>query len=258
MTHPPRKQSPTDFYHLYSRGNGRQIIFEDPSDNDRFLFCLARALKESNTSLYAYCLMSNHYHLVIKSQYASLADFAYELNCNYARYFNRAHNHVGHLFQDRFCSEPIHDDEYFLSAIRYVHRNPVEARITTTCDYPWSSYAAYLEASTSSIQSAAASVPVETSTALAMLGGVEAFKDFHAHSGKQSFEDDAPMRTQLATADILSVARRALDGADPLTIKSLPRKERDRDIRLLKSSRLSIRQIALITGISRSAIQRVR
>lgn len=252
----PRKPSESGFYHVFSRGSGRQIIFEDASDNERFLTFLADSLKGSGISLHAFCLMSNHYHLVVQSQLAPLSDFAYTLNGNYARYFNKVHNHVGHLFQDRFRSEPIDNDEYFLAAIRYVHRNPVEAGLTSTCAYPWSSYTAYIGAA-SGLPFPHTSVPVQTSTALAMLGSVEAFSEFHAHSGKQSFSDDTFIRSQLAVPDILAIAREALGGIDPANVKSLPKPDRDCCIHLLRSTNLSIRQIALATSISHATIQRI-
>lgn len=256
MAHQPRKQSESGFYHMFARGSGRQVIFENASDNEHFLSCLAKALEDSDVELYAYCLMSNHYHLVVKSDPESLSRFAYTLNCNYAKYFNKVHNHVGHLFQDRFSSEPIEDDEYFLAAIRYVHRNPLEARMTSTCDYPWSSYAAYMEASDPGFASYSP-VPLQTDLALNMLGSVDAFRDFHAHSGKQSFSDDGPIRTQFSAAEVVAIAREALGGTDPANVKSLPKQARDRDVRLLRSERLSFRQIALVTGISRTTVQRI-
>ena len=257
MAHSPRKQSESGFYHVFTRGSGRQIIFEDVSDNERFLSCLASSLEKSDAKLHAYCLMSNHYHLVLETEYAALSAFAYLLNSAYAKYFNRTHNHAGHLFQGRFHSEPIENDEYFLAAIRYVHRNPVEACMTDTCDYPWSSYATYIEAESTGPAASTPPIPLHTAKALSMLGTVEAFRDFHSHPGKQSFSDDIPMRTQFSTAEIVAIAREALDGADPVNVKSLPKPIRDRDVRLLRSENLSIRQIALVTGVSRATVQRI-
>ena len=257
VTHPSRKQSESGFYHVFTRGSGRQVIYENASDNERFLSCLASSLEESDAKLHAYCLMSNHYHLVLETEYAALSTFAYLLNSAYAKYFNRAHNHAGHLFQERFHSEPIESDEYFLAAIRYVHRNPVEARITHTCDYPWSSYAAYIEAGSSGPAASAPPVPLHTAKALSMLGTAEGFRDFHSHPGKQSFCDDAPMRTQLSAAEVVAVAREALGGGEPVNVKSPPKPTPDRDLRLLRSENLSIRQIALVTGIIRATVQRI-
>ena len=84
-----------------------------------------------------------HYHLVVESGYDQLPKFAHILNRDYACYFNERHSRVGHLFQRRYSSQPIEDDSYFLSAIRYVHRNPEEAGIAATNAYAWSSYSLY-------------------------------------------------------------------------------------------------------------------
>ena len=142
MPRAPRKQSESGFYHIYSRGSGRQIIYEDADDRFEFLRCLSTALGRSDAVLYAYCLMGNHYHMVVKSNFEALSDFAHDLNCPYANYFNKRHVRTGHLFEGRFSSQPIAGDEHFLTAVRYVHRNPVEANIAPTCEYDWSSFSA--------------------------------------------------------------------------------------------------------------------
>lgn len=146
MSRAPRRQSAADIYHLYLRGSGRQLIYEDDRDHRVFLHTLALAIEEADVELYAYALMGNHYHLIVKSDYQKLPVFAHKLNRTYAAYFNERHNRQGHLFEGRYKSQPINDDSYFLEAVRYVHRNPVAARLTPDCNYPWSSYADYLPA----------------------------------------------------------------------------------------------------------------
>ena len=250
MSRIPRLQSIGDFYHIYSRGSGRQLIFEDNADHQVFLDCLSDALRETDATLYAYALMGNHYHLVVQVDYEHLPKFGHSLNCDYAKYFNARHEHIGHLFQDRFSSQPINDDEYFLSAIRYVHRNPLEAKLSATCSYPWSSYDAYITGSGNQV-----ACPIPTK-AIDMLGDLDAFREFHTHSGKESFDDDVPTSTRIDSDEILALATAALDGDSPTTLKSLPKPARNHKLCTLKSAGLSIRQIALITGISRSIVQR--
>ena len=251
MSRYPRRISEAGFYHVYARGSGRQIIFENTNDRVTFLRCLNTALSDCDTTLYAYVLMGNHYHLVVSASYSNLSLFAHALNSSYARYFNNTHERTGHLFQGRFSSQPIEDDSYFLAAIRYVHRNPVEAGLVQTCDYPWSSYTTYLGQCTWLTDPA----NMDTTKALDMLGGADAFRDFHAHSGKESFADDAPLPTTMGDVEMLAKARDLLGGTDPATLKSLPRRDRDLTLRILKPA-FSIRQIALMTGISRSVVQR--
>lgn len=251
MTRIPRAQSESGFYHVYVRGNGRQLIFEDDRDRRVFLQYLGNALTSSTVELFAYCLMDNHYHLVVKAGQENLATFARDLNRSYAVYFNRAHERTGHVFQDRYSSEPIENDSYFLSAIRYVHRNPVEARMTTTCSYRWSSYDLYLNEAVDR-----GGLIVNTDMAINMLGGIEVFREFHSHPGKETFAEDCPYSESMETCEMIDIARTILNGYDPAHLKSLPKQHRDRGLRLLKSTELSLSQIAQITGISRSTIHR--
>ena len=250
MSRYPRKQSETDFYHVYSRGSGRQLIYETADDRIIFLHYLSVALAKFDTTLYAYALMGNHYHLVVNASFDNLSLFGHALNSAYARYFNKTYAHTGHLFQERFSSQPIEDDSYFLAAIRYVHRNPVEACLSESCTYPWSSYANYL-----GHRARLTDPAVNTAKALDMLGSIEAFTDFHAHSGKEEFIDDVPMPTTMGEVEMIARARDLLSGSSPTTVKSLPKKDRDCCLRALKSA-FSTRQIALMTGISRSVVQR--
>ena len=112
MSRTPRQQSESGVYHVYSRGSGRQIIFEDNGDRRMFLDCLEQAISKADATLLAYCLMGNHYHLVLKSDFGKLSEMAHRLNRSYAAYFNREHDRSGHLFQQRFGSQAIDDDVY--------------------------------------------------------------------------------------------------------------------------------------------------
>lgn len=250
MPYTPRLQSETGFYHVFARGTGRQLIYEDADDRASFLRCLNAALDNFDIGLYAFCLMGNHYHLVVEDPHQNLSLFAHRLNRSYAKCFNETHGREGHLFQERFRSEPIEDESYFLTAIRYVHRNPVEAHLTATCNYPWSSYNTYLGTVNQ------VGCPVKTEKVLSLLGSTEAFAEFHAHSGKESFTDDVPLPAKLTEPKMLAIATSALNGANPSNLKQLPKPARNRAIRTLKSTTLSLSQIALITGISRSVIHR--
>lgn len=247
--HQRRPQSETDIYHVYSRGNGRQLIYETDDDRCIFLDCLSDAALETETELFAYCLMGNHYHLIVRSKYDGLPKFAHALNRSYAVYFNTKHDRAGHLFQDRYSSEPIEDDSYFLSAIRYVHRNPVEAGIVSSCDYAWSSYSAYIGTGNLVART-------NVDMIIDMLGGVDKFVQFHSHPGKESFIDDAPLPARMSEAELLSKAHTVLGGLEPTRLKALPKRERDAALRRLRQNALSIAQVCLITGISHSTVQR--
>ena len=131
-------------YHIYARGNNKLPIFTVASDYERFLRYLMQTKQEKPFLLLAFCLMPNHYHLQIKTQDPSLAKIMHALNGEYASYFNFQHNRVGHLFQNRYHSIPVWDEMYMQRLNRYIHLNPVAARITPSPDYyRWSSYAEY-------------------------------------------------------------------------------------------------------------------
>lgn len=136
--------SRTEIYHVMARGNGRQLIFIDELDHHYFLKLLREIKSEFGSELYAYCLMGNHYHLLIKE--TNLSEFCKRLNQTYAHYFNARKETVGHVFQGRYKSFPVEDEDYLLSVLRYIHNNPVKAKLCSDPkDYRWSSYNDYLD-----------------------------------------------------------------------------------------------------------------
>ena len=257
MARPPRPRSESDMYHVYTRGTGRQIIYEDDDDRRAFLNMLASSAVKTDAELFAYCLMGNHYHLVVKCDYDALPRLCFTLNRNYATYFNATHNRTGHLFQGRYSSQPIDDDSYLLAAVRYVHRNPVEAGMTRTCSYPWSSYDAYCGRRI--IQPGCfMQPPLNTAKVPGMLGSMEAFEEFHAHAGKEVFADDHASPSTLGEKEVIAIARAALNGFDPGNLKALSKPDRDRGLLLLKSTHLTQSQIARLTGLSQSVVSRTK
>jgi REP element-mobilizing transposase RayT len=132
-------------YHLGTRGNNRGWIFRDDVDRIRFLELLTKVVRRHGWTLLAYCLMTNHYHLVVRFDEASLSAGMQELNGAFARTFNLRHNRVGHAFERRFHDELIESDGHLLATIRYDMLNPVRARICERPEqWPWSSHRACL------------------------------------------------------------------------------------------------------------------
>jgi REP element-mobilizing transposase RayT len=140
MSRQKRLESNTQIYHILIRGINRQRIFEQADDYLKFLDFLLDVKKQSGFVLYAYCLMDNHVHLLLKENAEPLAQIFRRLGTRYAQWFNRKYDRVGSLFQNRYCSEPVEKDEYFLAVLIYIYQNPVKAGICKSpMEYKWSS-----------------------------------------------------------------------------------------------------------------------
>ena len=143
MTRPLRIEFPGAVYHVTSRGNARQPIFLDDDDRETFLATLAWVVERFDWRCHAYCLMDNHFHLLIETPQPNLSRGMRQLNGVYTQAFNRRHHRVGHLFQGRFKGILVERDSYLLELSRYIVLNPVRAKSVKRPErYPWSSYRA--------------------------------------------------------------------------------------------------------------------
>lgn len=140
-----RIEYPGAIYHITSRGNAQQAIFDTKADRYHFLSILEKACERYQWSVFAYCLMDNHYHLLIETRESSLSKGMRHLNGVYTQWYNntRKNKRYGHLFQGRFKAILVDKESYLLELCRYVVLNPVRAKIVRhSIDYPWSSYRA--------------------------------------------------------------------------------------------------------------------
>jgi len=130
------------YYHIITRGNQKQKVFEDASDYQRYLSLVARYKKKFCFKLFCFCLMPNHVHLIIEvDNHERLQKIMRGLNLSYTLYFNFKYKKVGHLWQDRFKSRIIEKDTYFLKCIDYIEANPIRANLVKNIyEYPWNSY----------------------------------------------------------------------------------------------------------------------
>lgn len=132
---------PGGLYHIYSRGIDGLNIFEDPEDREKFLTILSDTLSEASWRCFAYCLMRNHYHILIETADGDTSIGMKRLNGLYAQYFNWKHERVGPLFQGRYKAILVDRENYFLELCRYIVLNPVRAGLSDLPeDYRWSSY----------------------------------------------------------------------------------------------------------------------
>ena len=143
MSRPLRVEFEGAVYHVTSRGDRREDIFDDDIDRRHFVELIGKVCERFNWRLTAYCLMSNHYHLVVETPEANLSRGMRQLNGVYTQWSNRRHRRVGHVFQGRYSAIVVDTDAYLLELCRYVLLNPVRAGMVDSADrWPWSSYAA--------------------------------------------------------------------------------------------------------------------
>ena len=136
---------PNAFYHVTSRGNERKDIFKSIQDRDKFLTYLHTATERYGAVVHVYCLMSNHYHLLFETPDGNLSQIMRHINGAYTNYYNTKRNRAGHLFQGRYKAILVEADEYAAELSRYIHLNPVRARMVGEPEaYRWSSFKAYI------------------------------------------------------------------------------------------------------------------
>jgi len=173
-------------HHVYGRGNRKQPIFADDHDRQTFLNRVLRYQGDHGIVILAFCLMANHYHFVIESVKGQLSRFMKRLSGSYTRLFNDRHATVGHLFQGPFSNRVCKSDADAMGAIRYVHMNPVEAKIVPSPEFwKWSSHPGIL---------AGRDEIVDAHKVLELFGGSDGYREFMAQSGggtKPSIEEIA-------------------------------------------------------------------
>jgi REP element-mobilizing transposase RayT len=158
-------------YHVIARGNHRQPIFLDDGDYEAYLWRLAQYRNRYGLALYAYCLMPNHLHLLVQTSDVPLAKFMQGLQQSYTLRFNRAYGKVGHLFQGRYKAIVCERDEYLVTLVRYIHLNPVRARLVDDpAAYPYSGHRAYMSRDDGGL--------VDRGPVLALLGGRAGYQRF--------------------------------------------------------------------------------
>ena len=167
MARKPRIEIPGGLYHIISRGNNRRKIFRSHDDYLKFTSMLAQQKSRLPFYLYAYCLMPNHAHLLIERQDDKIGRIMQGLLTGYSQYFNRKYKKIGHLFQGRYKAILCQTDRYLGELVRYIHLNPVRARMVKRPeDYEYSGHRAYIGRDTSGL--------VDTEPVLRHFGGTKA------------------------------------------------------------------------------------
>ena len=255
MSREARQYSQTGLYHVLFRGMNHCHLFEEDKDYDKLLEILIQIKNEMGIQIHAYCLMSNHVHILIEE--AAMRDITKimrKLLTKYAGWFNRKYKRSGSLIANRYKSKPIEANENLISLVRYIHQNPIKAGIVEKIEkYKWSSYKEYLNETKNGLTT--------TDFILEMIcenksKAKEMFKDLHKETEKKDFNiSDSKRKTEEEARQIIIDL---IGGKEPHEIGGLPKLERNGILGLLKGIKgLSIRQIERITGIPRGIIQKI-
>lgn len=248
-----RKKSKSGIYHIMLRGINRQTIFKDEKDKQKFLKTIERYKEIGNYKLYSYCLMDNHIHLLIKEISESISDSIKRISSSYVYWYNRKYERCGHLFGERFKSETVDNEKYFLTVLRYIHQNPVIAGVCKSADeYKWSSYNEYTKrAKIADIDFALEIFSEDRNKAIELL---------KEHTNEQNEDQCLEYEEKMRLSD--DTVKRYLTRFGILNKKEfqeLGKERRNKIIYEMKSiDGITIRQISRITGISKSVIGRIQ
>ena len=245
------------------RGINRQDIFEDDEDYLQMIVLLHTLTERRDENglllqplctFYAYCLMSNHVHLLIRERAETISEVVKKLGIAYAYYFNRKYGRNGHLFQDRFKSEPVDSMEYFVVLLRYIHQNPVKSGIAVNVgDYPWSSWNEYCAKRPQSFPLCAVSSVLSRIDRHDLVEWVSTPVD----DDKDIFDIDTEEHTSLSDSDIRAFLLNTHGIVNPLMIQSLEKTRRNIVLKSAKAFGAGIRQLSRLTGVSFGVIQKL-
>ena len=221
--------------------------FEDSEDYIRFLDIVEECREVCNFQLYAYCLMGNHVHLLLKVQDEGLETIFKRIGGRYVYYYNVKYQRVGHLFQDRFKSEPVDNNEYFLTVLRYIHQNPVKAKLCSKVEeYPFSSFAEYLHES----------AYVDTEFALGMIERNEFTRFNNTPNSDACLELVTPSRRAVTDAQAQGIIEKISHCKTITEFQGLEEKNKERIIKKIYDKGVSVRQLSRLTGTTKGIVEK--
>ena len=247
MPRAERRKSESGVYHVMLRGINRQQIFYDEEDNAYFIQLLKRIKETSSFELYAYCLMGNHVHLLLKVGKDPIETIFRRLGAAFVYWYNIKYARVGHLFQDRFKSEPVDDDRYFLTVLRYILQNPVKAGLCRTPEnYPYSSVREYLKGSDG---------VTDTAFAFSICGAAQLAEFIRQKNDDRCMENDDTPAVRLTDADAARAIVKEFGTLTPDVGTTKDRSTLNTSIRQILKAGVSIRQLSRLTGLSKKIIE---
>ncbi len=248
MPRQARRKSENETYHIMMRGINRQQIFEDEQDNEKFLQIIKEYREISGYRVFAYCLMGNHIHLLMKFDKEPIEMAMKRICGRFVYWYNTKYGRVGHLFQDRFKSEPIDDDDYFVACLRYIHQNPEKAGICRTDQYKYSSYGSYLAIEADGI--------IDTSVLYSIIPE-DQYKLLNEKTEEKAFLDIPDRkRDRLTDEEAGRLIYRVCRCNNVSEFQALDRKQRLKHIKSIKQKGVGTRQICRLTGESYYIVQK--
>ena len=246
MPRTARKASLSNIYHVMMRGVNRQAIFENDGDRLHFMSVLKECKEISGFRLHAFCLMPNHLHFLIEPAGEPLDLVFRRIGIRYAVWYNRKHQRAGHLFQDRFRSENVENDLYYMTVLRYILQNPMKAGLELHLGtYRWSSYPAYAKG-TGSI--------TDTQYATELFGTRESLIDFVRMGNEDIVMDETDPEWPLQDDDAKKIMEQITGCSATEEFRRLDRQLRNEYIRRMYAEKLSIGQIARLAGFSKLTV----
>ncbi len=246
MPRQARRKSESGIYHIMLRGINKQEIFEDREDYSKFLETLNKYKAISEYKVFAYCLMSNHIHLLLKVEKEDLDLIIKRIGGSYVYWYNWKYKRNGHLFQDRFKSEPVEDDAYLLTVVRYIHQNPLKAGLCKNIDdYKYSSYNEYI----------GNPIIIDSDFCFGIINK-EQFVDFHKEDNQDNCLEIEENNFRLTDDEARQILQKVSKCKTINEFQALPTLKKEKYLKLLRSKGLSIRQISRLTGISFNIVRK--
>ena len=264
MPRQARKESGTGIYHVMLRGINRQVIFEEAEDYMRMLSCLQQMLEQYDDqgnhlpplcTFYAYCLMSNHVHLLLRVNQEDIGSTIKHLAVMYAIYYNQKYSRSGHVFQDRFKSEPVNDMQYFVTLLRYIHQNPTKAGIVGKVgDYDWSSWKEY----TSEVPAALGLCATNAILKRMSFDDLKELVEAPLDDDVQCLDLDETVKISVGDREIRQHLLESYGIADSIKVQEVDKEKRNEIIVSCLEIGAGMRQLSRLTGVTYGVINRLR
>ena len=228
------------------RGINQQQIYEDTEDYKKFIEIIKGCQVISGFKLYAYCLMSNHVHILLKIEKEELEQVFKRIGSRYVYWYNTKYRRSGHLFQDRFKSEPVEDEKYFITVLRYIHQNPIKAGICKSLgEYLYSSYNEYIESNGT----------VDRDFVYGIISK-EFFEEYHQQLNMDRCLELEAVKIRLTDEQAKKIVQKKSQSKSISGFLGLDEIKKEKYVKDFYTEGLSVRQISRLTGLTKGMVEK--